>query len=160
MASVFPECFRSIGFDDLSDLRAKGYSPLRLSMFDRVLTDEEAAREPLTGYAEAVAAGLLMTFKQQERQFLEVYRDLFGSGVVMGGGGLVAVLAPEWGPQLQMAVMKSQRGREPMDIYVPRLSLRVVSGLSRADWLLFEDSGQIPTVRATCERAGLHVLAP
>lgn len=138
------------GYSD-AQLVALGYRVRRVSVFDRWLSEAEAAACETMSFGIARRADALAQYVEGERRFLDFYHGMALTGVADCHGALSPVAA-------ERIIRESLREAALMDIRFPELSIRAVGGWNRTDLLLLEPGADADALDARVRRHGLHIL--
>jgi hypothetical protein len=144
--------------DDFSDgaLRALGYLPLRVSVFDHVLSETEAGDSPLMFYRLARDAGALDAYLAGEARFLAFYTDLALDGAAAIADGSAVDLPPA---ALRDTLLASLREERLMDVWFPAPGIRALGGWDRTDLLLATSVVAVASATMAARRQGLFLLS-
>lgn len=156
-SSLREEMFPQLDAFDDSEFHVFGYHPLRISVFDHWLSEEEAASCCHISYAVALKNNCLDDYLQGEHKFLDFYEALATSGVfaVINDGIREFNLACE---EFKRLVTNSLRESQMMDVYVKSINARAIGGFDRTDLLLLEEKSRLDVIRVLVSDCGLFIL--
>lgn len=138
---------------------APGKLAFSVSIFDHLLTEEEAAGCSLFTYDQAREGGQRAEYLAGEARFLKLYHRLAVRGVsrVLASGRL-APLAPK-SRRFGEVLVSSLRERRFMDLYFHGYDLRVFGYWDRTDIWLCRDEAHLDELRTAIADAGLFELS-
>lgn len=154
-----------IDFTDVN-LREKGYRRRAVSVFDHWLSAEEAEVCDIFSFGSISSVDERRRYLVGELSFLAFYKQLFSTGVIRKtivgpfGAQLGLMVHDRWDRRLKAAVIRSLRERGPMDVYIPKIGIRVQGGFDRTDQLLLESGADEGEIERLAVRSGLFLLHP
>ncbi|MCY7397497.1 MAG: hypothetical protein LH466_01485 [Sphingomonas bacterium] len=156
------EYFPDLGAWTHEEVRSAGYHRRSVSVFDHWLSPEEVRACKLLSYSDALEAGLVTIYEEQELRFLRFYQELFAGSVFRraGVGRLkrTVVFHKRWDRRLKKDVKRSLRDHRYMEVFVPTLSVRVEGNWDRTDVLLFQHMESVPAVTTLAAKHGLFLI--
>lgn len=135
-----------------------GLSSCYVSIFDRWLSEQEAADSPLMSYSIALDAGCLEEYMRGERKFLRFYSSLSGDGVICNRPGPLRRLEANSG-LLEDVLVNSLREIRLMDVYFIGAGLRVLGGYDRTDLVIAECREKLVSFQRRANEFGLFHLS-
>lgn len=148
----FPEL--DLGEDDLASL---GFSFCHISVFDRWLSEQEAAENPLMSYSIAQDAGALEGYLQGEQKFLSFYSSLSKYGVVCNRPRPLRMFEALTS-ELEQIFVSSLREKRSMDVYFKGAGVRVIGRYDRTDLVIADSQVQLNSFLPKAREFGLFEL--
>jgi hypothetical protein len=140
--------------DELDEL---GYFPIKVSIFDHYLSDEEDRQCKILFYDQAVEAGKLEEYMIGEKQFLALYTDLAKEGAyVEWKDGYWSANATD--VAFIRILTESLREMSRVEIYFVGPKIRVSGGHDRTEIFVLTDKGYLPELKRKVQSFGLHTL--
>lgn len=154
-------------FPELNDygdeyLLSLGYSNIRISVFDHILTIDEARNCKTMFYNGALVNNKYDEYLLGEISFVKFYKNFAKLNIYC------AFKNRKTSPIRYKKILdlvsyyeiitESLRERNLMDIYVDELNLRILGGFDRTDTLLFKDQNQKDKIIKLVLEAGLYVI--
>jgi hypothetical protein len=141
----------------LAEIEDLGYSPIRVSVFDHYLTEEERVASNITFHHKAKEASKLEEYSVGEGQFLSLYRELASEGAyIERDGSYWLAKADDVAFVRMLAERLREWGRE--QIYFIGPQIRLYGHDDRTDLLLLRSKDYLPKLEELVRHVGLHTL--